>query len=55
MAAKTTLDIDERLLERARTSARDLSLALPTVRGTAAPRVDVADRDALHDLLDAAR
>jgi hypothetical protein len=33
-------------------SARDFQLTLPTVEGTPAPRVDVAERVALHDLLD---
>ena len=40
-----------RLLPRARGEKR-FHLELPTVRGTHPPRVDVADRRALYDLLD---
>ncbi len=75
---KTTLNIDDRLLERAKSlaaregttltaiveealrarlaprpkSTGDYRLALPTVKGTVLPRIDVADRDALFDALD---
>lgn len=78
---KTTLNIDDRLLERAKAlaaregttltavvedalrarlapkpkAARDFCLVLPTVKGTALPRVDVADRDALLDALEEPR
>jgi hypothetical protein len=81
MAVKTTLNLDERLLARAKalalregttlTAIVEQSLRarlapraktakigkpgqfdLPTVKGTAAPNVDVADRDALFDVLD---
>lgn len=76
--AKTTLNLDERLLARAKalaarngttltalveealrarlnakpTDATAFRLALPTVKGTGAPQVDVADRSALQDVLD---
>ena len=75
---KTTLEIDDRLLERAKRHAaahgttlravveEALSARLaprpqegaryrfspPTVRGTSPPALDVADRNALYDLLD---
>lgn len=75
---KTTLNIDDRLLSRAKALAaregttltavveealrarlaprpratQNLLPALPTVKGTAPPRVDIADREALFDLLD---
>jgi hypothetical protein len=75
---KTTLEIDDRLLERAKrhASAHGTTLravveealrarlaprpeeraryrfAPPTVRGSSAPAIDVADRNALYDLLD---
>jgi Arc/MetJ family transcription regulator len=75
---KTTIEIDDRLLERAKrhAAARGTTLrvvveealrarlaprpeavpryrfAPPTVRGTRQPAVDVADRNALYDLLD---
>jgi hypothetical protein len=78
MAVKTTLNLDERLLARAKAlalregttltaiveqalqarlaprSRRGSSgeFTLPTVKGTAPPHVDVADREALFDLLD---
>jgi hypothetical protein len=78
MAVKTTLNLDERLLARAKAlalregttltaiveQALQARLAprsrrgsageftLPTVKGTAPPNVDVADREALFDLLD---
>jgi Bacterial antitoxin of type II TA system, VapB len=78
---KTTLEIDDRLLERARqhASARGLTLRAvvedalrarlaprpagksryrfepPTVRGTEAPSIDVADRNELYDVLDGRR
>ncbi|MEY4582842.1 MAG: hypothetical protein RL701_7545 [Pseudomonadota bacterium] len=76
---KTTLNLDERLLMRAKTLAKregktltalieealrarlapktraelHTRVILPTVKGTAPPRVDIADRNALYDLLDA--
>lgn len=75
---KTTLDIDDRLLARAKrhASAHGMTLravveealrarlaprpeeraryrfAPPTVRGTSPPAIDVADRNALYELLD---
>jgi hypothetical protein len=75
---KTTLDLDDRLLEAAKQRAaaagktlkayiedalraqmlprvhrgERFRLALPTVRGTRPPAVDVADRRALYDFLD---
>ncbi len=75
---KTTIDLDDRLLERAKRFAANRGTTLravveealrarlaprprkqekyhfapPTVRGTQPPAVDVADRDALFDLLD---
>jgi hypothetical protein len=75
---KTTLNLDDRVLERAkRLAAREgitltalvedalrarvaprpsrreaFRLELPTVRGDAPPTVDIADRNALFDLLD---
>ena len=75
---KTTLEIDDRLLERAKRYAAAQGTTLraiveeslrarlaprsqarqsyrfspPTVRGDRAPAVDVADRNALYDLLD---
>jgi hypothetical protein len=75
---KTTLEIDDRLLERAKryAAARRTTLravveealraqlaarprararyhfAPPIVRGSSPPRVEVADRNALYDLLD---
>jgi len=78
MAVKTTLNLDQRLLARAKAlalregttltaiveQALRARLAprpsnpvargfeLPTVRGTAPPNVDIADREALFDLLD---
>lgn len=78
MAVKTTLNLDERLLARAKalalregttlTALVEDSLRarlaprsrsgtpgefdLPTVKGTAPPNVDIADREALFDLLD---
>jgi hypothetical protein len=78
MAAKTTLNIDERLLARAKALAlregttltaiveqslrarlaprakkgRPEEFDLPTVKGSALPNVDIADRDALFDALD---
>jgi hypothetical protein len=77
-AVKTTLNLDERLLARAKAlalregttltaiveqslrarlaprpaSASAEAFDLPTVKGTAPPNVDVADRDALFDELD---
>jgi hypothetical protein len=78
MAVKTTLNIDERLLTRAKAlalrerttltaiveqalrarlaprpkSGSPSEFTLPTVRGTAPPNVDIADREAVFDLLD---
>ena len=78
-ATKTTLNIDERLLVRAKALAlregttltaiveqalrarlaprakggEAIAFTLPTVKGTAPPNVDVADREALFDILDA--
>jgi len=78
MPVKTTLNLDERLLARAKalalregttlTAIVEQSLRarlaprpksgtqdefdLPTVQGTAAPNVDISDREALFDLLD---
>jgi hypothetical protein len=78
MATKTTLNLDERLLARAKalalregttltaiveqalrarlaprpSNAEPREFDLPTVKGTAAPNVDIADREALFDLLD---
>lgn len=78
MPVKTTLNLDERLLARAKalalregttlTAIVEQSLRarlaprartgtpgefdLPSVRGTAPPNVDIADRDALFDTLD---
>ena len=78
---KTTLDIDDRLLARAKQQASAQGTTLravvedalrarlatrpeakqryrfspPTVRGTRPPAVDVADRNALYDLLDERR
>lgn len=78
---KTTLEIDDRLLERAKrhASAHGMTLravveealrarlaprpeararytfAPPTVRGSSPPAIDIADRNALYDLLDARR
>jgi Bacterial antitoxin of type II TA system, VapB len=78
---KTTLEIDDRLLERAKRRAategttlravvedalrarlaprpeerRTYRFAPPTVRGTRPPAADVADRNALYDLLDERR
>jgi hypothetical protein len=75
---KTTLDLDDRLLERAKRLAADEGTTLravvedalrarlaprparhaayrfepPIVQGTRAPAVDVADRQALYDVLD---
>jgi len=75
---KTTIEIDDRLLARARrhASARGMTLRAvveealrarlaakpeararysfspPTVRGSRPPAIDVADRNALYDLLD---
>ncbi len=75
---KTTLEIDDRLLERAKRYASSQGTTLravveealrarlaprpearvryrfapPIVRGSGPPRVDVADRNALYDLLD---
>lgn len=75
---KTTLDIDDRLLERAKRHAAAQGTTLravveealrarltprpegrpryrfspPTVRGSSPPALDVADRNALYDLLD---
>jgi hypothetical protein len=75
---KTTIEIDDRLLERAKrhASAHGTTLraviedalrarlaprpeararyrfAPPTVRGSSPPAIDVADRNALYDLLD---
>lgn len=75
---KTTLNLDDRLLERAkRAAAREnttltavvedalrarlaprpstrsvYELDLPTVKGTAPPGVDIADRSALLDFMD---
>lgn len=75
---KTTLEIDDRLLARARrhASARGMTLRAvveealrarlaakpeakpgysfspPTVRGSRPPEIDVADRNALYDVLD---
>jgi hypothetical protein len=75
---KTTLNLDDRLLERAKrvaarenstltavvedalrarlaprpSTARVYELELPTVKGTAPPRVDIADRNALLDFMD---
>ena len=75
---KTTLEIDDRLLERAKRHAATRRMTLralveealrarlaprpaapagyrfapPTVRGSSPPAVDVADRNALYDLLD---
>jgi hypothetical protein len=75
---KTTLEIDDRLLARAKRYAASCGTTLralveealrarlaprpqtparyqfapPIVRGARAPRVDVADRNALYDLLD---
>jgi hypothetical protein len=75
---KTTLEIDDRLLERAKRHARAQGTTLravvedalrarlaprseararyrfapPTVCGTRPPAIDVADRNALYDLLD---
>lgn len=78
---KTTLEIDDRLLARARRHASAHGMTLravveealrarlatrpeahapysfspPTVRGSRPPVIDVADRNALYDLLDDAR
>ena len=78
---KTTLDIDDRLLARAKRHASAQGTTLraivedalraclatrpeathryqfspPTVKGTHPPAVDVADRNALYDLLDGQR
>ncbi|HKU41770.1 MAG TPA: DUF6364 family protein [Polyangiales bacterium] len=78
MAGKTTLNIDERLLARAKALAlregttltaiveealrarlaprpkgdQAFEFSLPTVKGTAPPSVDIADREAVFDLLD---
>jgi hypothetical protein len=75
---KTTIEIDDRLLERAKRHASAHGTTLravveealrarlaprpearpqyrfepPTVRGSRAPAIDVADRNALYDLLD---
>ena len=75
---KTTLEIDDRLLERAKQHAATRGTTLravveealrarltprpevraryrfspPTVRGSSPPALDVADRNALYDLLD---
>jgi Bacterial antitoxin of type II TA system, VapB len=75
---KTTLEIDDRLLERAKRHASANGTTLravvedalrarlaprpeaharyrfepPTVRGSGPPAIDVADRNALYDLLD---
>jgi Arc/MetJ family transcription regulator len=75
---KTTLEIDDRLLERAKRHAAALGTTLravveealrarlaprpkeraryhfapPTVRGSSPPAIDVADRNALYELLD---
>jgi hypothetical protein len=75
---KTTLELDDRILERAKrlaaeqgttlraivedalrarlaprpTRAEPYQFAPPIVHGTAPPRVDVADRQALYDHLD---
>lgn len=76
--AKTTLNLDERLLARAKAlalregttltalveealrarlaprpkSGTPIELSLPTVKGVAPPNLDIADREALFDLLD---
>jgi hypothetical protein len=78
MAVKTTLNLDERLLARAKalalregttlTSIVEQALqarlaprpklsklgdfSLPTVKGSAAPNVDIADREALFERMD---
>lgn len=78
MGSKTTLNIDERLLARAKALAlregttltaileqalrarlaprpkggQQTGFSLPTVRGTAPPNVDIADREAVFDILD---
>ncbi|MCK6555950.1 type II toxin-antitoxin system VapB family antitoxin [Candidatus Binatia bacterium] len=75
---KTTLDIDDRLLERARRYASSRGTTLravveealrarlaprpkgkpqyrfspPTIRGSRPPAIDIADRNALYELLD---
>lgn len=75
---KTTLDLDDRLLERAKRLAAEQGTTLravvedalrakliprtesgprfrfgpPVVRGTKPPTIDVADRQALYDVLD---
>jgi hypothetical protein len=77
-SVKTTLNLDERLLARAKAlalregttltalledalrarlaprpkSATPIELKLPTVKGSALPNIDIADREALFDLLD---
>ncbi|MFZ5467918.1 MAG: hypothetical protein ACOZIN_00660 [Myxococcota bacterium] len=45
---KTTLELRARLLARGEKKRRE-KLELPIVRGTSAPAVDIADRDALYD------
>ena len=78
MAVKTTLNLDERLLARAKALAlregttltaiveqalrarlaprpklaRTADFSLPTVKGSAPPNVDIADREALLELMD---
>lgn len=75
---KTTLEIDDRILARAKRAAAEQGITLralvedalrarlapkpesarsyrfepPVVRGDAPPRVDIADRQALYDVLD---
>ncbi len=77
-AMKTTLNLDERVLKRAKRLAANegitltalvedalrariapkprpalaFKLELPTVKGVASPVVDIADRNAVFDLLD---
>ncbi len=81
MPVKTTLNIDERLLARAKALAlregktltaiveeslrarlaprhktgKPDEFEVPTVKGTELPNVDIADREALFDLLDGER
>lgn len=81
LAMKTTLNLDDELLRRAKARAAAMGktltafveealrgqlaprrergpafrLRLPTERGAAPPAVDIADRDALYDLMEGRR
>lgn len=54
ISLKTWLEetLRARLLPRPETRQPTFSLELPQVSGTAAPAVDVADRNALYDLME---